>query len=215
MRLRRVFVERSSQVVFECRVTWRLDPDALAVLRETLIERGRQRPRAPSASATGGAEATSDEGDSSRRGSPGAEALLRRLTPFLELLYLMMSADGTCHEQERQLLRGAVRTLTGGDLPRPTVERLLAEFEDHLQAEGATGRLETLASFLSADRLDAEFAFTLTATMAVADGDVEDREHAVSSQLADILGISAARARELVAQRPGHGTNTSRAVTES
>jgi uncharacterized tellurite resistance protein B-like protein len=198
-------VEPASQNVLGWRVTWRLEPDALAVLRETLIARGRLGKRAPStdgSAATDAGNARSGDDDGSAREALGAEALLQRLTPFFELLYLMMSADGTCHEHERQLLRGAVRTLMGGDLPRPTVERLLADFDAHLHAEGATGRLESIASALSADRLDAEFAFTLTATMAVADGDVEDREHAVSSHLAEVLGISAGRARELVAQRP-------------
>ncbi len=168
-------------------MTWRLDPNALDALRDQLLERGIASSRL--------AEPPVD-------GSPEAETLLQRVSPFLELLFLMMSADGECHERERQLLRGVTRTLGGSDLPRATVEHLLTVFDAHVEQEGVESRLETVASGLSADRLDAETAFTLTATMALADDDVGAPEHAVLDHLAEMLGISANRAHELVAQCP-------------
>lgn len=165
---------------------WQLEPSALAALRDQLIERGAAASR------------LLDDGVSSRPSEP----LLRRLAPFLELLYLMMVADGKCEARERQLLRGVVRTLGGPDLVGAAVEPLLTAFDANLETAGAEGRLETVASALTADRLDAEAAFTLTATMALADGDVDAPEHAVLDQLAEMLGISSNRARELATQRP-------------
>lgn len=178
-------------------MTWHLEPSALGALRAQLLERGKLIE--PRADATRSSEALGN--------SPEVEALLRRVAPFLELLYLMMVTDGKCHEHERQLLRGVTRTLGGADLPPATVRRLLATFDDNLAAEGTEGRLETVANSLIADRLDAETAFTLTATMALADCDVDVPELGLLSHLAEVLGISTKRAHELIVQRP-HATTT-------
>jgi tellurite resistance protein len=174
-------------------VTWRLEPNALAALRDTLLERGR---------ALEHGRALTPLKEPSLDGSPAAATLLRRVAPFLELLYLMMVTDGKCDERERQLLQGVTQTLGGSELPCGAAMHLLTVFDANLEAEGVDGRLETVSSVLCADRLDAEAAFTLTATMAVADGEVEAPEHEVLARLAEMLGISAKRARELIAQRP-------------
>lgn len=166
---------------------WQVEPSALAALRDQLLERGTE----------------SSQGlVRDRASSKPNEPLLQRLSPFLELLYLMMVADGKCETRERQLLRGVIRTLGGSALVDSAVEPLLSAFDANLEAAGAEARLETVASVLTADRLDAEAAFTLTATMALADDDVDAPEHAVLTQLSEMLGISAKRASELVAQRP-------------
>jgi uncharacterized tellurite resistance protein B-like protein len=169
-------------------VAWQLDPNALQTLRDLLLDRGvpsllpgRRKPAA---------------------GSQETETLLRRIAPFLELLYLMMVADGTCDERERRLLRGVARTFGGGEVSSATVDQLLVEFDANKVAEGVEGRLETIANGLSADRLDAEAAFTLTAAMAVADNTLPETEQALLGQLAKVLGISANRARELVEHNP-------------
>lgn len=133
-------------------------------------------------------------------GNTAQQTLAWRLAPFLELLYLMMVVDGKCEQRERQLLRGVTRTLGGAVLSSDAAERLLIAFDANLEAEGVEGRLEALASVLMADRRDAESAFTLTATMALADNDVDTPEHAMLAQLADMLGISKVRARELTVQ---------------
>jgi DnaJ-domain-containing protein 1 len=178
-------------------VTWHLEPNALEALRDQLIERGTLIERR-TALRRGAASSHADGPHAAN--TLEAETLLRRVAPFLELLYLMMVADGKCDERERQLLRGVTRTLGGADLSNASVDRLLTAFDAHMIAEGVHSRLETVASVLCADRLDAEAAFTLTATMALADGDVDVPEHTVLSELAELLGISASRARELAAQ---------------
>jgi len=171
-------------------VTWQLDPHALEALRDRLLERGQTTHREAPADAVPGS------------GALQTSALLRRLSPFLELLHLMMLTDGTCDTNERQLLQGAARTLGGEDLSYATIETLLTTFDANLETEGLESRLEAVASLLCADRLDAEAAFTLTATMAMADGTVDVQEHAVLRELAQVLGISNRRARDLVAPRP-------------
>lgn len=173
-------------------MTWHLDPRALEALRAELLERGKVLElRAAARLGKPPLAATSE-----------AETLLRRVAPFLELLYLMMQADGKCDERERQLLRGVARTLCGAELSGATVERQLLGFDANQAAVGAASRLEEVAGQLCSDRLDAEAAFTLTTTMALADEAVAVPERVVLEQLADVLGISASRARELVAQRP-------------
>lgn len=184
------------------RVTWQLHPHALEALRDRLLERGQ--------TAHGGESSDlnpilDDSMKACADASPDAwpaSALLRRLSPFLELLHLMMISDGTCDTSERQLLQGAARTLGGADLSFATIETLLTAFDANLAAEGPEARLEAIASLLCADRLDAEAAFTLTATMATADGTVDVQEHAVLRELAQVLGISNQRARELLQMRP-------------
>jgi tellurite resistance protein len=168
-------------------MAWHLEPNALHALRDMLVDRGvpSLRPGKPLI-----------------MGSSEAESLLERVSPFLELLYLMMIIDDKCDERERRLLRGVTRTLGGADLPGATVDQLLAVFDAHVQAEGVEGRLDSVASWLSADRLDAEAAFTLTAAMAVADGDMGQPEHGLLSQVAGMLSISPRRAQELLDQSP-------------
>jgi uncharacterized tellurite resistance protein B-like protein len=169
-------------------MTWQLAPDALRTLRDTLLERGvpslRVGPPAPGNS------------------SPESESLLARVSPFLELLYLTMVADGACEEGERRLLRGAARTLCGSELSSAAIDALLSVFDASKDAEGVEARLESVANALSADRLDAEAAFTLTAAMALVDQDAFEAEHALLVELAPMLGISSRRARELVAVGP-------------
>lgn len=175
-------------------MTWKLEPDALAALRDQLLERGQALEK------RGAVEPL--EFDSHDGNTRQAEVLLRRVAPFLELLHLMMIADGECGSDERQLLCGVARTLIGAPLPAACLESLLTAFDAHVADEGVEGRVESVAVTLTADRLDAEAAFTLTATMALADGQVGSHEFAVLRHLSEVLGIPAARAGELVEHCP-------------
>lgn len=175
-------------------MTWRLEPDALAALRTQLLERGQALER------RGGGEPREDESHSDDPRQ--AEVLLRRVAPFLELLHLMMVADGERGTEERQLLSGVARTLIGTPLQAACLDDLLTAFDERVEDEGVEGRVESVAVTLTADRLDAEAAFTLTATMALADGHVGSREFAVLRHLSEVLGIPTARAGELVEHCP-------------
>jgi tellurite resistance protein len=168
-------------------VQWRLDLDALDGLRRTLIERGEAPRRArPFGSLV------------PKLGSLALQALVERVAPFCEVLYLMMVADGTCDLAERDVLRGVATMLSGDQLPGAELDILLEQFEAGYLAEGIEARLESVTNWLAADRDDAEAAFTLAAVMAVADRRVDASEHRILEDLRELLGISPERAEELV-----------------
>ena len=78
------------------------------------------------------------------------------------------------------------------------VDGLLAQFELTVRTEGEETRLESVANLLGADALDAQAAFTLAAAMALVDRDVEGPEDELLSRLASMLGISSAKAKQLI-----------------
>lgn len=168
---------------------WTLDPDALESLRSALLARGD----APEASARLGSLPP-------ERGSASESALLARVLPYLELLYLVMRADGQCGENERALLWGAARLLGGDRLSRHAFDAALAGFDARAPSD-VEGRLDEVAAWLANDRPGAEAAFALAAAMAVVDHEVDPRERALLDALADRLGISAERAKALLAHR--------------
>lgn len=169
-------------------VRWRLNLDRLASVRDTLLEKGEAPPRAR----TWGSRMPA-------AGSRALSALTHRVAPFCEVLYLMMVADGACDVAERGVLIGVARTLSGDQLSAQQIDAMLAEFEAGYLCEGVEARLESVTAWLSADRDDAEAAFTLAAVMAIADEHVDSREDQVLSELAELLGISEQRAADLVA----------------
>jgi len=95
-------------------------------------------------------------------------------------------------------LRGVARMLSGDQLPGAELDLLLEQFEAGYLSDGVDARLETVTSWLAADRDDAEAAFTLAAVMAVADRHLDASEHRVLEELRELLGISPERAEELV-----------------
>jgi tellurite resistance protein len=100
---------------------------------------------------------------------------------------------------EKLALNGALRSLSGDHLSRGAVARMLARFEERVEAVGHAARLELVAATLSADRLSAESAFSLAAVMVIADVAVNADEQHLLEELATLLGISRRRAGELLA----------------
>lgn len=168
-----------------------LDPDALQRLRRALLERGR-----PSLMPPPGSKPTSD---APLLLSDEAQAAVERVAPICELMYLMMSADGRGSRVEREVLRGAVRALTDGQLRSATIDAMLARFDEALAREGQQERLNHVANRLAADRADAETAYSLAAALALADGGANARELALLDELGELLGLSRERRAELVA----------------
>jgi tellurite resistance protein len=167
----------------------RLDSDALLRLRQSLRERGKPSLTPPSPVSTPRA--------SLAEASPELRAAAERVAPICELLYLMMSVDGACTSEERDLLRGAIRALTDGQLRSAMIDDMLAGFDDALLREGRSARLAFAAARLSADRADAEAAFSLAAAIALADSSADPRELAMLEELGDMLGLPAARRQTL------------------
>jgi tellurite resistance protein len=139
-------------------------------------------------------------GGAGARVAADAQALYQRLLPFAEAMYLVMSADGSVSARERDILRGALRVLTGGALSSAAMESMIAEFDRTLVSEGTELRLDQLASTLYGDREDAELVLSLMAAVASADGVIAARERALLDATAERLGVARARVQELLGE---------------
>gem|GEM_PF-3001634 len=124
------------------------------------------------------------------------DPLLSRIAPLCEVLYLVMVADEGGADEELAL-RGVVRALSADALDEREILELLGRFKDNLERWGRQARLEVLSSRFGLDRVAAESAFTLSATLLVADHLVSEREKKTLVELAEALGISKSRAIQL------------------
>lgn len=130
--------------------------------------------------------------------SPEEAAILDRFYPFAELLFLVAGADGRVEPKERAATLGAFVALTDGRLPRSTLERVEQAVTERARRDGWERRVHRVCSDLSADREDAELAFTLASAVALSDGITTDSEWALLSFIAEGLGISPRRMDRLL-----------------
>ncbi|HEX5659041.1 MAG TPA: hypothetical protein VFX59_17725 [Polyangiales bacterium] len=165
----------------------RLDSESLLRLRDQLRRSGERRSIAPPP--PGKSDPPSD-----------VLAIVQRVAPMCEVLYLLMVADEHSDERELEVLRGAIRALTEDTLRTPIIDGMLERFEANANQYGREARLAQVAALLSADRQDAEAAFTLAAVMAIADESPDDQERAWLEDLRQMLGIKPARASELLGE---------------
>lgn len=132
--------------------------------------------------------------------TPEETAAITRVEPLAETMFLMMAADGSLSDVERDAVRGAIRGLTDGALRTGTINVLLEQFQARLEAEGRDARLHEIAEALSEEASEAEGAFALAAAVALADDEVHEHENALINQLAEWFGISPERAHEILDQ---------------
>jgi len=125
------------------------------------------------------------------------EALLRRVDPFAETMYLVMIADGTPADSERRTLVAAIDILTNGALGLVAIESMLGRFEQNLSA-GAEARFAQLGARICADRDDRETAFSLGAVIALADEDVDVSENRALKWIRQYYGLSERQASEIL-----------------
>jgi uncharacterized tellurite resistance protein B-like protein len=118
--------------------------------------------------------------------------------PLCEAMYLMMSADGKISNQEREVLKGALRNLSGDAIRSAHIESMLDKAGKLVADEGRAKRMAEVALQLHEDRARAEVAFVLAAAIAFADNAIADEENETLNQLAEGLGIEEARANELL-----------------
>jgi tellurite resistance protein len=121
--------------------------------------------------------------------SPELQALAERVRPFAEVMYLVLAADSKISEPERDVLRGALRSLTEGALSSSALDSMLSEFETARERQGLEVRLDHLASQLYSDRADARLALGLATAAADTDEGVGADERAVIESLAERLRI--------------------------
>jgi tellurite resistance protein len=164
-------------------------------LRDALLQSGR-RPTLVSSSAY---ETLTREGLL----SPEEVLSIHRVEPLAETMYLMMAADGTLAETERDAVRGAIRGLTDNLLRTGTINVMLESYAKRLSASGRDARLREIADEIAEDPNEAEGAFALAAAIALADDEVTDEENAFINQLADWFGITEVRAAAILDQLEG------------
>jgi tellurite resistance protein len=136
--------------------------------------------------------------EASRPWKPEELELARRVRPFAEAMYLVVGADAEIGQRERDVLRGALRTLTDNLLSSSVLEGMLEEFEAARAAEGTDARLDAVASALYWDATDAELAVKLAIAGAEVDGRLDAREQAVVRALATRLGMSDAEVEDML-----------------
>ena len=161
-------------------------------LRDALLQSGRR----PSVVMSSAYETLTREGLL----SPEEAHALNRVDPLAEAMYLMMSADGSVAESERDAVRGAIRGLTDNLLRTGTINVMLENYEKRLAEQGRDARLQEIASEIAEEPSEAEGAFALAAAIALADDEVTEEENAFINQLAEWFGIDPARASEILDQ---------------
>lgn len=129
---------------------------------------------------------------------PEEAAAVQSIDPVVEMMFLMMASDGDLGDEERVVIRGAVRELTQGFVRSSTLEVLLENFEKGLNEQGQDARLADIASRLRDDVPGAESAFVLAAAVAFADEDIKDSENELLNKFAEEADISEERANQLL-----------------
>ena len=125
-------------------------------------------------------------------------AVMSRVDPAGEVMFLVMAADGTIAEEEKDVIRGALRALTDGDLRSGTINVMLDEYAERLKKEGRDERLEQVAAELAETPIEAEVAFSLAAAVALADDRVAREENRLLDEFATMLGLSSERSTTIL-----------------
>ena len=118
--------------------------------------------------------------------------------PFCEAMYLMMSADGKITDDERNVLKGALRNLSGDSVRSAHIDAMLDQVGKQVAEHGRDARLQDVVDRLREDSARAEVAFVLAAAIAFTDNAIADEENETLSAFAEGLGIDEERADELL-----------------
>jgi tellurite resistance protein len=160
-----------------------LSSSTIARLRDQLRERGQRPSTLPHKFSPEVAEAMS---------------VVIEYGPLCEAMYLMMSADGKVSQEERDVLTGALRNLSGDTLRSAQIESLLDASAKSVAEHGRDKRMKAVTTLLREDTARAEVAFVLAAAVAFADGAIADEENETLDTLALELGIDDKRAGDLL-----------------
>jgi hypothetical protein len=151
-------------------------------------------------------------GDISKLTPDAAElvAATAEFGPICEAMYLMMSADGSIGDVERDVLRGAVRNLSQDTVRTVHIDAMLEQSAKLAQDQGREARLREVIEALHDDPARGEVAFVLAAAIAFADNAIADEENETLNMFAEGLGIDEDRATKLLdaveadlSRRPG------------
>ena len=123
--------------------------------------------------------------------------------PLCEAMYLMMAADGEVSSDEYDVLRGALRNLSGDSLRAADVEALLERAARAVEAQGRDARLKAVAAEICDDRGRSEVAFVLAAAIDFADNAIADSENETLNTLAEACRSTWPRPGSPGLRRPG------------
>jgi tellurite resistance protein len=174
------------------RETWyggsvvRLTEAALERLRDRLRNRG-ERP-----------SLVLPPGTQNRADLMEAIQVVTEFGPLCEAMFLVMLADGRVKNVERDVLRGALRAISGNRVRSSHIESMLDAAARNVAEDGIKARLDDVISRLRETPTRAEIAYVLAAAVAAADDNIAPEEASILEQLADGLGIDEKRANELV-----------------
>jgi uncharacterized tellurite resistance protein B-like protein len=118
--------------------------------------------------------------------------------PICEAMYLMMSADGSIGDVERDVLRGAIKNLSQDSVRTAHIDAMLEQAAKAVAEQGRETRLREVISSLQDDPARGEVAFVLAAAIAFADNAIADEENETLNLFAEGLGIDDARANQLL-----------------
>lgn len=124
--------------------------------------------------------------------------ILAEYGPLCEAMYLMMSADGKIGNEEREVLKGALRNLSGDTIRTAHMEAMLDAAGKNVADQGRKARMQEVVAQLHEDKTRAEVAFVLASAIAFADNAIADEENETLNELAEGLGIDEARANQLL-----------------
>ncbi len=162
-----------------------LNETTLARLRDRLRERGQRPTIAPQIA-----------------NLPQAALELLHITteygPLCEAMYLVMAADGTVQNVERDVLKGALREVTDDGVRGMHIEALLDASAKRLAREGYETRLEIVLAKLREDPVTAECAYMLACAVALADGVIHVSERKLLDTFAEGLSIDPDVASQLM-----------------
>jgi len=116
-----------------------------------------------------------------------------------EAMFLVMLSDGKVKNVEREVLRGALRVLSGDGVRSAHMESMLDSASKNVAEDGFDKRLAAVIEKLRDDPPRSELTFVLATAIAAADGTIVPAEQAVLQRLADGLGIDEARVNKLLA----------------
>ena len=118
--------------------------------------------------------------------------------PICDAMYLMMSADGKVGNDEREVLKGALRNLSGDVIRGAHIDSMLDRSAASVAEKGRDETMAEVVAGLKEDRSRAEVAFVLAAAIAFADNAIADEENETLNAFAEGLGIDESRANALL-----------------
>lgn len=126
------------------------------------------------------------------------QTLLAEYGPLCEAMYLMMSADGAVGDEEREVLKGALRNLSNDAIRTKHMDAMLELAGKNVADKGRDQVMSDVVASLHEDKARAEVAFVLAAAIAFADNAIADEENETLNAFAEGLNIDEARANQLL-----------------